>query len=67
LIQLRDSGVAILLVSMELDEILSLADRIAVMYNGQIMGEVEPNAVSIEEIGLMMADHRLEEIRGRVA
>jgi len=67
LIQLRDSGVAILLVSMELDEILSLADRIAVMYNGQIMGEVEPNAVSIEEIGLMMAGHRLEEIRGRVA
>jgi simple sugar transport system ATP-binding protein len=52
---------------MELDEILSLADRIAVMYNGQIMGEVEPNAVSIEEIGLMMAGHRLEEIRGRVA
>jgi len=64
LIQLRDSGVAILLVSMELDEVLSLADRIAVMYNGQIMGEVEPNAVSIEEIGLMMAGHRLEEIEG---
>ncbi|MCS7175118.1 ABC transporter ATP-binding protein [Pseudothermotoga sp.] len=67
LIELRDSGVAILLVSMELDEVLSLADRIAVMYNGQIMGEVLPNSVTIEEIGLMMAGHRLEEIRGHVA
>lgn len=67
LVELRDSGVAILLVSMELDEVLSLADRIAVMYNGQIMGEVQPDSVTIEEIGLMMAGHRLEEIRGRVA
>lgn len=63
LIGLRDSGVAVLLVSMELDEIISLSDRIAVMYNGQIMGEVDPQQVTIEEIGLMMAGHKLEELR----
>ncbi|MEJ5228890.1 MAG: ABC transporter ATP-binding protein [Pseudothermotoga sp.] len=63
LIELRDSGVAILLISMELDEIMSLSDRIAVMYAGQIMGEVEPQEVTVEEIGLMMAGHKFEEIR----
>ncbi|MGJ8454380.1 ABC transporter ATP-binding protein [Pseudothermotoga sp. U03pept] len=63
LIELRDSGVAILLVSMELDEIMSLSDRIAVMYSGQIMGEVNPQEVTVEEIGLMMAGHKFEEIR----
>ncbi len=60
ILRLRDSGVAVLLVSMELDEILSLSDRLAVMYNGEFMGEVDPKLVSIEEIGLMMAGHRIE-------
>jgi len=63
LIELRDSGVAILLVSMELDEIVSLSDRVAVMYSGQIMGEIDPQQVTVEEIGLMMAGHKFEEIR----
>ncbi|HPP69923.1 MAG TPA: ABC transporter ATP-binding protein [Pseudothermotoga sp.] len=63
LIQLRDTGVAILLVSMELDEIISLSDRLAVMYSGQIMGEVDPKEVTVEEIGLMMAGHRFEDLR----
>ncbi len=63
LIQLRDTGVAILLVSMELDEIMSLSDRLAVMYSGQIMGEVDPKEVTVEEIGLMMAGHRFEDLR----
>jgi simple sugar transport system ATP-binding protein len=63
LVELRDTGVAILLISMELDEIMSLSDRIAVMYAGQIMGEVRPEEVTIEEIGLMMAGHKFEEIR----
>lgn len=52
-----------MLISMELDEIMSLSDRIAVMYAGQIMGEVRPEEVTIEEIGLMMAGHKFEEIR----
>lgn len=63
LIELRDTGVAVLLISMELDEIMSLSDRIAVMYNGQIMGEVDPQQTTVEEIGLMMAGHKFEEVR----
>jgi simple sugar transport system ATP-binding protein len=55
LIEQRDSGVAILLISTELDEILTLSDRIAVMYEGQIVGVVDSQAADIHEIGLMMA------------
>jgi len=54
LIELRDAGAAILLVSAELDEVLSLSDRVAVMYEGRIVGEVDPRTVSEEEIGCMM-------------
>jgi simple sugar transport system ATP-binding protein len=54
LIELRDQGAAILLVSAELDEVLSLSDRIIVMYEGRVVGEVEPGSVTEEEIGLMM-------------
>jgi simple sugar transport system ATP-binding protein len=50
----RDSGRAVVLISTELDEVLSLADRIAVMYRGKIVGIVEPNA-SREQLGKMMA------------
>jgi len=63
LVSMRDRGVGILLISMELDEIFSLSDRILVMYEGQIMGEVRPEETTREEVGLMMAGHRLEEIR----
>jgi simple sugar transport system ATP-binding protein len=54
LVELRDRGAAILLVSAELDEVLSLSDRILVMYQGRIVGEVDPQQVDQEEIGLMM-------------
>jgi simple sugar transport system ATP-binding protein len=54
LIELRDSGAAILLVSAELEEVLSLSDRILVMYQGKIVGEVDPQAASQEHIGLLM-------------
>ena len=53
-IELRDAGAAILLVSAELDEVLSLSDRVIVIYAGRIVGEVDPKSVSEEEIGLMM-------------
>jgi ABC-type uncharacterized transport system ATPase subunit len=49
------SGVAILLLSEDLDEILALADRVAVMYEGRIVGEVDPAQATVEEIGLLMA------------
>ena len=54
LIELRDAGAAVLLVSAELDEVLSLSDRVIVIYEGRIVGEVDPKSVSEEEIGLMM-------------
>jgi len=54
LIELRDAGAAILLVSAELEEVLSLADRMMVMYQGRIVGEVDPRRANQEEIGLMM-------------
>jgi len=48
-------GVAILLMSEDLDEIRALADRIFVIYEGEIVGELHAGAASIEEIGLLMA------------
>jgi simple sugar transport system ATP-binding protein len=55
IIRLRDEGKAILLVSVELDEIFSLSDRIAVMFDGQIMGERIPSETNEKELGLLMA------------
>jgi len=54
LIGLRDSGSAVLLVSAELEEVTALADRLLVIREGKIVGEVDPKATSVEEIGLMM-------------
>ena len=51
----RDQGLAVLLVSSELDEVLSLADRVAVIYRGRIVAVLEGDAVERERIGLMMA------------
>jgi general nucleoside transport system ATP-binding protein len=55
IVALRDQGKAILLVSVELEEILALSDRIAVMFDGQIMGERLPDETDEKELGLMMA------------
>ena len=55
LLDVRDSGGGILLISEELDEIVNLSDRIAVIYEGKIVAVVEADAVSLEELGLLMA------------
>ncbi len=55
LIELRDAGTAVLLVSVELDEIMALSDRVLVMFDGQIMGERLPEETSANELGLLMA------------
>lgn len=55
IVQMRDQGVAVLLISAELDEIMSLSDRIAVMYHGQIVTTVDAKAVTREQLGLWMA------------
>lgn len=54
LIEMRDNGTAILLVSSELEEVTALADRLLVFREGKIAGEVDPTKTSVEEIGLMM-------------
>ncbi|MCW5967898.1 MAG: ABC transporter ATP-binding protein [Blastocatellales bacterium] len=54
LIELRDGGAAILLISAELEEVLSLADRVLVMYQGRVVGEVDPSSRDAERIGLLM-------------
>lgn len=51
----RDAGKAVLLVSLELDEVMDLPDRILVMYEGEIVGEFDPKKVTVEELGLYMA------------
>ncbi len=61
IIALRDAGKAVLLVSVELDEILSMSDRIAVMFDGRIMGERDPEVTDQRELGLMMAGVVAEE------
>ena len=58
LIEQRDAGLAVLLISTELDEILALGDRIAVMYEGRIVGVVEAKDADVNRIGLMMAGAR---------
>ena len=51
----RDQGKAVLLVSLELDEVMNLSDRILVMYEGEIVGEFDPKKTTVEELGLYMA------------
>ena len=55
LVEKRDEGCAVLLVSPELDEIMSLSDRIAVMYRGRIMDILPAHQVTPEKLGLLMA------------
>jgi general nucleoside transport system ATP-binding protein len=64
LLEQRRRGVAVLLISAELEEILALSDRIAVIYEGQIVGIVPGDRAHAEEVGMMMAGTRLEECRG---
>ena len=60
IINMRDAGKAVLLVSVELDEILSLSDRILVMFNGEMMGEISAEEADERKIGLLMAGIREE-------
>ena len=55
LVSERDAGKGVLLVSLELDEVMNVSDRILVMYEGEIVGEFDPKNVTVEELGLYMA------------
>ena len=60
LVAQRDAGKAVLLISLELDEVMNLSDRILVMYEGQIVGEFDPKQVTVKELGLYMAGVKRE-------
>lgn len=51
----RDEGAGVLLVSLELDEVMNLSDRILVMYEGEIVGELDPKETTVQELGLYMS------------
>ncbi len=55
LVKQRDAGAAILLVSLELDEVMNLSDRILVMFEGEIVADLDPKAITVQELGLYMA------------
>ena len=59
----RDSGKAVLLVSLELEEVMSLSDRILVMYEGEIVGQLDPKTTTVEELGLYMAGAKRMEVQ----
>ena len=63
LVKQRDLGKAILLVSLELDEVMDVPDRILVIYEGEIMGEFDPGNVTVEELGLYMTGSRRQEVK----
>ena len=65
LIAQRDAGKAILLVSLELDEVMNVSDRILVMYEGEIVGEFDPKTTSVNELGLYMAGARRQPVLGK--
>ena len=60
LVKQRDSGSAILLISLELDEVMNLSDRILVIFEGHIVAELDPKNVTVQELGLYMAGSKKE-------
>ncbi len=63
----RDKGKAVLLVSLELDEVMSLSDRILVMYEGEIVGELDPKQTTVAELGLYMSGAKKRQEGGEQA
>lgn len=61
LVAQRDAGKGVLLISLELDEVMNVSDRILVMYEGEIVGEFDPKTVTVEELGLYMAGSKRKE------
>ena len=63
LVAQRDAGKAVLLISLELDEVMDVPDRILVLYEGEIVGELDPKQTTQEELGLYMAGAKRDEVR----
>ena len=64
LVKQRDEGKAVLLVSLELEEVMSLSDRILVFYEGEIVGELDPKQTTVQELGLYMTGAKRQERKG---
>ena len=65
LVKQRDAGTAILLISLELDEVMNLSDRILVMFEGTIVADLNPQEVTVQELGLYMAGSKRQEPEGK--
>ena len=63
IVELRDNGAAVLLVSLELDEVMNLSDRILVMYEGEMTGELDPTKITVQELGLYMSGAKRDDRR----
>lgn len=59
----RDAGAGVLLISLELDEVMNLSDRILVMYEGEIVGELDPKKTTVQELGLYMAGAKRDNVK----
>jgi simple sugar transport system ATP-binding protein len=63
LVETRDKGKGVLLVSLELDEVMDVSDRILVMYEGEIVGELDPKNTTVEELGLYMSGAKRDTVK----
>ena len=63
LVETRDAGKGVLLVSFELDEVMDVSDRILVMYEGEIVGDLDPNKITVEELGLYMSGAKRDRVK----
>ena len=63
IVKKRDDGAAVLLISLELDEVMSLSDRILVMYEGEIVGQLDPKKTTVQELGLYMAGAKKDVVK----
>ncbi len=63
LVERRDAGKAVFLVSLELDEVMNVSDRILVIYEGEIVGELDPKKITVQELGLYMSGAKRDNIK----
>ena len=63
LVESRDAGKAVFLVSLELDEVMNVSDRILVIYEGEIVGEFDPKKTSVQELGLYMSGAKRSNVK----
>lgn len=63
IVETRDAGKAVLLMSLEIDEVMNLSDRILVMYEGEIVGELDPKKTTVQELGLYMSGAKRNKVK----